>query len=132
MRILIADDIVLARQLLVQALKSYGDIEVAANGQQAIECFHKAWKEEKPFDIIFLDIMMPEMDGHEALRIIRHFEKVNSVSHPVKVVISTALGDSENVLSSFKEGAEFYLVKPIELKRLYGIMSDMGFHKASV
>ena len=126
---LVVDDTLLSRQLMTHALKNYGDIEIAVNGEEAIEAFQLAWKDKSPFDVIFMDIMMPEMDGREALRRIRDWEDKNKVVDPVKVVMSTALGDKDNVLSSFKEGAEYYLVKPIELNRLYDIMSQLGYAK---
>jgi len=129
MKILIADDTILARQLLQHALKPYGAQEIATNGEEALDAFKKAHDQGNPFDVLFLDIMMPEMDGREALRKIREWEKQNKVAQEVNIVMSTALGDSGNVLSSFKEGAEYYLVKPIELNRLYGIMADMGYSK---
>jgi len=129
MKVLIADDTLLARQLLVHALQSYGDSEIATNGEEAVSAFKEAWANKEPFDVLFLDIMMPEMDGHEALRLIRQYEDEHKIYQPVKVVMSTALGDKDNVLSSFKEGAEYYLVKPIELQRLYDIVSEMGFSK---
>jgi len=129
MKILIADDTLLARQLLQHALKSYGDIEIAVNGEEAVDIFKQAWEKNAPFDVLFLDIMMPKMDGREALRLIREWEITNKVTQEVNVVMSTALGDKTNVLSSFKEGAEYYLVKPIELNRLFGIMADMGYEK---
>ncbi len=126
---LVVDDTLLSRQLMTHALKTYGEIEIAVNGEEAIEAFELAWKDKSPFDVIFMDIMMPEMDGREALRRIRDWEDKNKVIDPVKVVMSTALGDKDNVLSSFKEGAEYYLVKPIELNRLYDIMSQLGYSK---
>ena len=126
---LVVDDTLLSRQLMTHALKTYGEIEIAVNGEEAIEAFELAWKDKSPFDVIFMDIMMPEMDGREALRRIRDWEDKNKVIDPVKVVMSTALGDKDNVLSSVKEGAEYYLVKPIELNRLYDIMSQLGYSK---
>ncbi|OGG99211.1 MAG: hypothetical protein A2600_05980 [Candidatus Lambdaproteobacteria bacterium RIFOXYD1_FULL_56_27] len=129
MKMLVVDDTLLSRQLMTHALKTYGEIEIAVNGEEAIEAFELAWKDKSPFDVIFMDIMMPEMDGREALRRIRDWEDKNKVIDPVKVVMSTALGDKDNVLSSFKEGAEYYLVKPIELNRLYDIMSQLGYSK---
>ncbi|MDT8448109.1 MAG: response regulator [bacterium] len=131
MKILVVDDTLLARQLMSHALRPYGDVDVVVNGEEALEVFKSSLKEKTPYSVIFLDIMMPEMDGHEALRQIRQWEDSQGIKEPVPVVMTTALGDKENILSSFKEGCEHYLVKPIELAKLFNIMTELGFSKSS-
>ena len=58
---------------------------------------------------------MPEMDGHETLRQIRQYEKENDIllGHGIKILMTTALNDSKNVFSSFKDGCEGYMLKPV-------------------
>ena len=131
MRILIVDDDLINRKLLSAYLKDYGECDIAINGKEAIGSIKLGHKENETFDLLLLDIMMPEMNGHEALKEIRSFEaeKGIAVGDGVKVVMVTALGDSRNVLSAFSEGAEYYLVKPIKQKKLFELLEEMGFPK---
>ena len=129
MRLLIVDDDLVNRKLLHAMLKSFGDCDIAVNGREAIECLNMGLKELAPYDIVFLDIMMPEMDGHETLKELRKIEERHGIDlgHGVKVVMVTALADSQNVLSAFSEGCEYYLVKPIQQNKLYDLMAEMGY-----
>lgn len=76
MRILMAEDDFVSRVLLQNILSSYGDVDVTINGLEAVEAFSLAFDEGQPYDLVCLDIMMPEMDGLEALKEIR--KKKNS------------------------------------------------------
>lgn len=129
MKILIVDDDLINRKLLNALLKSYGDCDVAVNGKEAVELTQIGLKDNKPYDVTFLDIMMPEMNGHETLQEIRKQETATGIDlgSGTKVVMVTALGDSRNVLSAFSEGAEYYLVKPVQQKKLFDLMNEMGF-----
>ena len=129
MKLLIVDDDLINRKLLTALVKPYGDCEIAVNGKEALDIVKVSLDENSPYDVIFLDIMMPEMNGHECLQEIRKAEGEKSVplGSGTKVVMVTALGDSRNVLSAFSEGAEYYLVKPIQQKKLYELMDEMGY-----
>jgi len=77
-------------------------------------------KEGQPYDLICLDIMMPELDGHEVLRKIRRTEEENGVnsSNGVKIIMTTALDDPTNVVTAFKSLCDAYLVKPVHKSKL--------------
>ena len=129
MKILIVDDDLINRKLLTALLKGYGECDVAVNGKEAVECVQLSLREDHPYDVIFLDIMMPEMNGHETLQEIRKLEDKHGVvlGRGTKVIMVTALGDSRNVLSAFSEGCEYYLVKPVQQKKLFELLDEMGF-----
>jgi len=129
MRILIVDDDPINQKYLNAMLASYGEIEMAADGVQATEIFERELQSQQPFDVIFLDIMMPKMDGHETLHAIREMEISHGLdpNKRVKVVMVTALGDKENVLSAFSEGIEYYLVKPFKQSKVFQLMEELGF-----
>jgi len=129
MKILIVDDDLINRKLLKALLNGFGDCDIAINGSEAVEHVKNAFDAEQPYDIVFLDIMMPEMNGHETLQEVRKLEEKKGVAigSGTKVVMVTALGDSRNVLAAFSEGAEYYLVKPIHQKKLFDLMDEMGF-----
>ncbi len=129
MKFLIVDDDLINRKLLTALIKPFGACEIAINGKEAVDAVALSIKDNRPFEVIFLDIMMPEMNGHESLQQIRQLEQEAGVTlgQGAKVVMVTALGDSRNVLSAFNEGAEYYLVKPIQQKKLFELMEEMGY-----
>ena len=116
MKCLIVEDEFTSRKLLQVYLSDYGNCFVAVNGHEAVEAFREALEENEPYDLICLDIMMPEMDGHETLKAIRRIESEHGIAglDGVKVIMTTALEDSKDVMGAFKSGCEAYLVKPVE------------------
>jgi len=128
MKYLIVEDDFAARRLLQRYLSGYGECDVAVDGNEAVEAFRQAQDENEPYDLICLDIMMPAMDGRDALKAIRQIEREHGILglDGVKVIMTTALGDSKNVIGSFREGCEAYIVKPIRKDKLLEEMEKLG------
>ncbi|MEI7858147.1 MAG: response regulator [Methanomicrobiales archaeon] len=121
MKCLIAEDDLLSRRILKQLLSSEGDCDIAVNGQEAIDSFALAHESKRPYEVIFMDIMMPVLDGMDALRNIRGLEKMMEIPSQlaVKVIMTTALDDPRTVIKSFNEcGADAYIVKPVSKQKL--------------
>lgn len=131
MKILVVEDDFISRRLMQKFLVSYGDCDIAVNGREALMAFDMAWQEGKPYDLITLDIMMPEMDGQRALAEIRSAEEKKGISGPdgVKVIMTTALSDPENVMTAFKSQCEAYLIKPIARENLITILNALDLVK---
>ena len=68
MKILIAEDDVVSRKLILKVLSDFGDCDFVINGFEAIDAYLLGQKEGKTYDLIFLDIMMPKLDGIKALK----------------------------------------------------------------
>jgi len=126
-RILIVEDEFLSRKLVSHYVEKYGPVDIAVNGQEALVAVKSAYEEGTPYDVIFLDIMMPDKDGLTVLKEIREYEKQRGVSpsDEVKIVMTTALGDAKNVMTAFRNLCEAYITKPYseeaftrELKKL--------------
>jgi len=130
MKILIADDNYASRRLLKAYLSQYGDCHFAVNGAEAVDSFRLAFQGNDPFDLICLDIMMPEMDGLEALRQIRAFEADRiaeaSTQKRCKILMTTALDDRKDIIDSFNEGCEGYLIKPVEEQQIVKVLAQLG------
>lgn len=128
MKILIAEDDFTSRWMLQEILKKYGPIDVAVNGREAVEAVRGALGSSEPYDLICLDIMMPEMDGQEALRKIREVEEVFGIisSTGSKIIMTTALGDPQNVIGAFKGLCDAYIRKPIEKDKLIEEIVKLG------
>ncbi len=120
MKSLIVEDDFTSRLYLQELLKEFGPAHIAVNGREAIDATEKARDDGQPYDLICMDIMMPEMDGQEALARIREDEEERGItsSHGTKIVMTTALGDVQNVSDAYSSLCDAYLVKPIEKEKL--------------
>lgn len=129
MRFLIVEDDLDSRMLLEVYLTSYGQVDTADNGVQAIHMYCEALDSGNPYELICMDIMMPEMDGHQALTEIRKIERERGIdlSSRARVIMTTALTDNMNAQKAFyEEGCEAYLVKPIKKQALVDWLERLG------
>lgn len=122
--LLLVDDNEDNRMLVKSYLKKY-DIKIteADNGQVAYDTFIKG-----DFDLCFMDIQMPVMDGYTATAIIRSWEK-NSGRKRVPIVALTAFGMKEEKERSFESGCDYHLVKPIKKHELIKFLFEIQQRK---
>jgi two-component system, chemotaxis family, chemotaxis protein CheY len=127
MKILIVEDEMTSRLLLRKMLEPYGDCDVAVNGREAVEVVCNALDAGKAYDLVCLDIMMPEMDGQAALTSIREHEaKIGCLpSRASKIVMTTALNDIESVTRAYSELCDGYLVKPLRRDKLVALLAEL-------
>jgi len=113
--------------LLLEFLRDYGQTHVAINGEEAAEAVSISLEQKDPYDLICLDIMMPKVDGHEALKKIREMEESEGIlsTKGSKIVMTTALDDLKNVTESYKNLCDGYLAKPIDGKKLIGELKKL-------
>lgn len=129
LRILIVEDDATGKQLLESFMIPYGEVDCVEDGEQAVSAFKSAWEQERPYQLILLDIMIPKVDGQEVLRRIRTYEQEYGVANMqrAKIVMTTALDDPSNIMESFYNGgADSYIVKPIELSKLQQELQNLG------
>ncbi|MDP4094388.1 MAG: response regulator [Bacillota bacterium] len=128
MRILIAEDDFASRKFLSKFLSTYGECDITIDGMEAVEAFMIAWDEGKPYDLICLDIMMPELDGVKALKTIRDIESQKGIEETdrAKIIMTTALNDKNSVMDAFDTGCEAYAAKPIDTKKMVDVMKKLG------
>lgn len=127
MRILIAEDDLTSRKFISKFLSGYGECDITINGVEALEAFMLAWDEGHPYDLICLDIMMPELDGLKVLKAIRDIETQKGIepSKLAKIIMTTALNDTNSVLGAFKTGCEAFATKPIDTDKLVEVMRKL-------
>ncbi len=120
LNILVVDDDSASRGLMHILLSEYGQCICAANGAEAIEAVTKSLDDKEPFDLICLDIMMPEIDGLEALKAIRQLEEKAGIAEAdrAKVLMTTAANQVSKTMRAFHFGCSGYLVKPISKENL--------------
>jgi two-component system chemotaxis response regulator CheY len=116
----VVEDEFSARKLLEAMLSDYGTCDIATDGNEAVAAVKTALAEDREYDLICLDIMMPDMDGQEALKKIRELETEKGIwpGKGAKIIMTTALHDASNIMTAFMEQCESYLVKPIEKELL--------------
>ncbi|MCB0311209.1 MAG: response regulator, partial [Bdellovibrionales bacterium] len=115
MKILVAEDDRTSQELLRRILKQVGECTIVDDGEAAVQTVLEAYESGDPFDVLFLDIMMPKLDGQATLQQIRTEEEKRGIAglDGLRIIMLTALEDTSNILGAFRTGAEAYLTKPI-------------------
>ena len=129
MKILIAEDDFVSRKILNSILAPLGEVDIAANGNEAFTAVRMAIEANEPYDLICLDIMMPEIDGIMALKKIRQSEAQKGLNPEKrsKIIMITALSDKSHVMAAAQANCDGFLVKPIEKDRLFDEIRKHGF-----
>lgn len=129
MKILIVEDDFASRRVIKSILAPYGDCDVVVDGEEAVQAFQIAHEEDAPYDLVCLDIMLPQTDGLAALTRMRELEREWGIqgSKETKVLMVTALDDPKTVFKSYYQaGATAYIVKPIEKEPLLEKIRSLG------
>ena len=117
LRVLVAEDNMVNQEVVARMLKleNIHDVHFANDGQQAVEFVKEALEHNKVFNLVLMDIQMPNLDGLEATRMIR------SLGYRAPIVALTAFAEESNVKECKEAGMNFFLAKPIkrvELKKV--------------
>ncbi len=117
-RILVVDDSPTMRKMVIASLRDLTDVSFreAGNGFEAIEQLEVA-----PFDLMILDLNMPEMHGLEVLK----FVLEHPIYHSTPIVILTTKGDEDSRSEAIAAGAACYLTKPFQPQFLAGQIQDL-------
>ena len=120
LRILLAEDNMVNQKLMIRILEKRGHtVVVVKTGKEAVAI----WKRQ-PFDVILMDVQMPEMDGFEATSIIREAERISSGGHtPIIALTAHAMaGDRQRCLTAGMDG---YISKPIQVQNLFEVIASV-------
>ena len=123
-RVLLVEDDFVSRLMLQTFHSRYGECHIAVNGKEAVEAFRIALERGEKYDMVCMDIMMPEMDGREAVRQVRALEEAHGIlsTSGAKIVMTTAVEDIKEVIQCFQQLCDAYLMKPIDLGQLLSLM----------
>lgn len=127
MKILIAEDHHPSSYVLKKFLEGYGECTVVENGMDAANVFLQSLKKGEVFDLICLDILMPKMDGLKALQSIQDIQKEVSKKNlkKPKIIMVTALDETDNIYKAFEDGCDAYLVKPYTKEKLEATLKKL-------
>lgn len=128
MKSLVVEDVCMMRKLLEKLISPFGKVDSVANGREALIKFNHAWLNDQKYDVVFLDLMLPEIKGEEVLKEIRTLEnKMHDNSNTkVKIIICSALSDYENVFTIVNEQCDAYISKPFERDTIYTTLKNLN------
>ncbi|MDF2539913.1 MAG: hisitidine kinase [Herbinix sp.] len=133
MRILIAEDDLTSRKFLFKFLSQYGECDLVVDGIEALDAFLISMKEKKPYELICLDIMMPKVDGVKVLKHIRDLEIQKGLlpEKRSKIIMTTALAETQYVQKAFDYGCDAYAAKPIDTVKLIEVLNNLSLIKVN-
>ena len=118
--VLLAEDSLINQKLAIGLLEKWGHrVTVANHGYEAVNL-----SGDQPFDLLLMDVQMPELDGLDATRMIRRREQTTGIHLPILAMTAHAMkGDRERCLAA---GMDDYLVKPIRASELFQAVERIG------
>jgi len=122
MKALVADDDATCRLVLEGLLAETAAVDACEDGRDAVRLALAALAGGVPYDLICIDILMPHMDGLEALQAIRMAEERSGRPRASKVVVVTGSEDVSDIRQAFGQLCDAYLVKPVEARRFFDLL----------
>jgi two-component system chemotaxis response regulator CheY len=126
MRTLLVDDSSVVLLCLRSFVGKYGECDLARDGHQGIDAFTRSVEEQRPYDLICLDLQIPGLDGWTLLRLIRAREQEFQLPTRSKILVITGTADADAVVNIKKEGADGYLLKPVSGEKLLDQLVRLG------
>lgn len=108
-------------------IQPYSKSDFAHTGAAAIEKYTKAFTKGHPYDLICLDLLIPEMDGFEVLRSVRHFENEFNLDNTnrTKIVVISTFNDRKTVSKARKAGCDGYIAKPFRQEKVLKVLAGL-------
>jgi len=128
MKILIAEDDFASRKFMLRFLQKFGECDITVDGLEAVDAFLIALEAGEGYDLVCLDIMMPALDGYQALKAIRDIEKEKQIPEEqrTKIIMTTALNEGRNVSKAFELGCVAYAGKPIDQEKFENVLRKIN------
>lgn len=129
LKILLVDDSKSAQLKIHSILSEYGECDQAYNGLEALECYTKSLRTDKPYDLIVMDVVMPKMDGFQAAKEIKALEEEESLPQEkrAKIIMLTSKAEPKHMIKAqFEIGVTTYLTKPFKEETLIEALRNLG------
>lgn len=131
MNFLVIEDEMTALIKMKALLSAYGDGAGVTNGYQALEQCAAAIKKGTPFDLVTIDIGLPNVSGLQVLQAINKLEADHQIPASKKIMV-TASGTKNNLVKAASSGCNGFMVKPVKKDTLEEKMAALGFEKKPV
>jgi len=129
LKILVVDDSASARGLVTSYLEPFGACDQASDGKRAVDLVNDALADDKTYDLVVMDLIMPEMDGMTAMRTIRALEQEHGLdeTNRSKIITLSSRSDPEPMLTAQMEcEADTYITKPFDKAVLMETLANLG------
>ncbi len=127
MKILVVEDDDVCRTMISTLLKEYGIVDIACNGEEAVHLVELCKSNELYYDLIALDVKMPNKNGFDALKEIRDFEFKTKL-RAANIIMITSSDDNKSIITGFREQCDSYIIKPITKEKIKNAMIDLGLN----
>ena len=113
---------------MLRFLQKFGECDITVDGLEAVDAFLIALEAGEGYDLVCLDIMMPALDGYQALKAIRDIEKEKQIPEEkrTKIIMTTALNEGRNVSKAFELGCVAYAGKPIDQEKFENVLRKIN------
>ena len=112
---------------MLKFLSKSGECDITVDGMEAVDAYLMALDADTPYDLVCLDIMMPALDGYQALKAIRDIEQERKIPEDqrAKIIMTTALNEGANVNKAFDLGCVAYAGKPIDQVKFESVLRKL-------
>lgn len=114
MKSLVIDDSKLIGLIMQETLEQYGSCDVAFNPVDGFNKYVKSVNNNIPYDVVYLDLIMPIYNGYQVLEMLRNYEKSRNVKNSIIIIVS-GIYDEENKKKAIELGADAYFMKPFNI-----------------
>ena len=123
-KVLVVDDEAINRRLIRGVLAYKAVCDCVETGQEALIAFTSAYETKNPYQVVLLDIAMPQMDGIEVVKAMRGYEETNGIRLGKGIPIIMVTAFKEPFMEAFQEGADDYILKPVDQDTLIQKIRD--------
>lgn len=129
MKTLIVEDDFVPRLVLQRALETFGTVDAATNATEGLAAFNFALQQGRPYQLVCLDIDMPDASGLDVLKEMRHQEVERQVPDELRarVLMTSGHSEADQVRTAFFNRSDGFLVKPIDFEKLKAKLKSFGF-----
>ena len=122
-KVLVIDDSMVSREIMRNYLEDASvDVTAYDSGKKAVELLQSERNCE--YDVVFMDIQMPDMNGYEAAKALRSLGKG---FESVRIIAMSANEETEDINRAFESGMDDYIVKPVDIRKLYEMLGIYGY-----
>ncbi len=125
MKSLVIEDSKLVGLIMQETLEKYGPCDIAFNPVDGFNKYVTSVANNNPYDVIFLDIIMPIYNGYQLLEMIRNYENNKDTKHSTIIIVS-GLYDDDSKKKAIKLGADAYFIKPFNINEINSFFKEKG------